>query len=95
MNSGVILLFCYVLDLTTCTINIIRQHLNDFKFVHSFSLMISFLLQGFFFNMTLYTGDAMVYVLQTTSIKIAFVVKHNIMFTDSLQYSLHIKIRHR
>lgn len=50
---------------------------------------------GFFFNMTLYTGDAMVYVLQTTSIKIAFVVKHNIMFTDSLQYSLHIKIRHR
>lgn len=42
---------------------------------------------GFFFNMTLYTGD--------TSIKIAFVVKHNIMFTDSLQYSLHIKIRHR
>lgn len=45
--------------------------------------------------MTLYTGDTMVYVLQTTSIKIAFVVKHNIMFTDSLQYSLHIKIRHR
>lgn len=46
---------------------------------------------GFFFSIWLYTLGT----LQTTSIKIAFVVKHNIMFTDSLQYSLHIKIRHR